>query len=43
MIRKGLKILLTFFLLLVPTGCWNFERLSERGLVTGIAVDKKRG
>lgn len=37
----SLKILFTLFLLLVPTGCWNFERLSERGLVTGIALDKK--
>lgn len=36
-----IKITLTFFLLLIPTGCWNFERLSERGLVTGIAMDKK--
>ncbi len=28
------------FLLSICTGCWNFERLSERGLVTGMAFDK---
>lgn len=35
-----LKIPFLISLFFFTTGCWNFERLSERGLVTGIALDK---
>lgn len=35
------KIIISLFVLLCLSGCWNYKELNEYSIVTGIAIDKK--
>ena len=34
------KIIFSFIVVLLTSGCWNYKELNEYSIVTGIAIDK---
>jgi len=37
------KVIVSLFILLCLSGCWNYKELNEYSIVTGVAIDKKDG